>query len=545
MTSIHSILLLSVVLTITTRLARGQTGHAETRETYVHYPASAADLLREEVADIGSPLGLEVVTSLAPSHDENNIWSLLKAIVHRLHNQNQIIHANPHFYVTNGLDGGCRELHYDEDTGIETETEVFPVPAQCEGACTNHGRYCVVEHESFNPAADNHRGAMLVEETLLRMCLVEIYHGSDLKFWEYMEAFDRLQCVKAGDIGECSERAVNLVSDLEYGPLQNCMHSAGGLENDGANVRLKQEVDKRSKGRVPFTFEDVPFIRMGRSIYSGTSYDVPHLFEFVCSVYREETGITPIACDFCEVCSDARECLWKLQCDGKPFDIATFQQITTGGSQLPQTAAPIAVATLQPTLGPAGSPSAAAGETQSPHTDETPMDQTVGTPEQEEIDSELSASDPSYSVNSTASTWGSRPVPLDYSHEDDLSSLTPGISTNEIDTYGEEEDKEEEEYDSHDDHPFLMYAVPVLAALTLLGSFFLVMCLRQKYHEQKVSSAEEYFNDLMDESYRDNLAVSGRIEDEESDRVNEDPPLDAMAGARPPFASFKVHMIMS
>lgn len=574
-------LLLLLVITLKVSLASGQHVHEETRESYVQYPASASGLLLEEVADVGSPLGLEVVTSLAtsaPNRRSSDVWYLLKSIVHRLRNQNQIIHVNPHFYVSNGLDLGCRQLLFDEDTNTETEIETLPLPPKCEGACTNHGRYCVVERESFDENADNHRGAMLVEETLRRICFAEIYHGSDLKFWDYMEAYDRLECGIAEQIGECALRAVDVVKDVEYGPLDDCMHSAGGLDNDAVNVRLKQEIDKRSKGQIPFTMSDVPFIRMGRTKYSSGIYNVPYIFDFVCSIYQQEKGIKPIACDFCGSCTNARECLWELHCDGKEFDVSDFQDTTAiaiggyGGYQIPPSAVAPLVVAPPPTLAPTAttdSPTAPYdGETQLPTNQPQVSEELTAVPADMPIEQSLDSSSPSTSNETVAeatpgeeeTTFIQHPptviststnpsqgnlgaISWDANSNEDVNPN--GLPALETSNYQDDDDisydDEDDDYDPHNHHPFLIYGVPVLVATSLLLIYFISAHLHQWYHEQKISSAEEYMNDLMNESYRDNMAVSSRIDEDASDRSMEDPPSDNS----PPFASFKVHMVLA
>ena len=92
--TMNFVLLSGLIGLITISLAQGQAAYEETRESYVDFPNDAVGLLAEEVAEIGSPLGFEVVTSLAPSppnRGSSDIWNLLKGIVRRLHKQNQIV----------------------------------------------------------------------------------------------------------------------------------------------------------------------------------------------------------------------------------------------------------------------------------------------------------------------------------------------------------------------------------------------------------------------------------------------------------------------
>jgi hypothetical protein len=182
--------LVSIVLaaaSLPSQVAHGQqlTGMEETltRRSYVPFPESAEDLLRAEVEQIGPALALDVMTSVAEPLESNRLWKHLKAIVRRMHNQNQIIHVIPHFYVSSGQVMGCRHNDMEEGADQETDLQQYPAPLHCETACTNFGRYCVVPNEEDPASEMNVRGAMLVGETLRRSCFVELYHGSDLRFW--------------------------------------------------------------------------------------------------------------------------------------------------------------------------------------------------------------------------------------------------------------------------------------------------------------------------------------------------------------------------
>lgn len=554
---------------------------AETRQNYVPYPPDAISLLLEEVEDVGSPIGLEVVTSLATKGSSFRTYDLLKGVIHRLRNQNQIIHANPHFYISNGLDLGCRELIFDEDTGAEIEIEVSPTPAQCHGACTNHGRYCVVEQENFDPRADNSRGAMLVKETLLRICFVQIYHGSDLRFWEYMDEFERLGCSVAEDIYECSRRAVKTVPHADYPPLANCMETAGGLDQDGINVHLETEMEKQG-GRHPYVLTDLPFIRMGGKKFNPRdSLDVPHIFEFVCTSYQEEKQVLPIACEFCGACRGVRACLWQLHCDGRPFVTSAYEDTivppvpsTVPNLVMPEPTFPPTAAFTTPSLAFSTQPiHIQSSEThiidlaQTPPPVLVPSSPYYSTSEQESsaspshaiIFQDVPTRVPDFNTEQKDSNTSGPTGPIisqggapHLATSNDQSDAIP-YSDDEVDfrrneTLRPEEIKSDGEnyYDADESKRwFMSYGLSVVVAFSIFGICFFASYLRQRHHDSKVNSAEEYFNDLMNESYRDNMAVSGRIEDEMSDRSMEDPNIDDMSGAAPPFASFKVHMVMN
>lgn len=298
----------------------------ESRSTYVPYPDSALGHLAQEISVISAPLGLDVTINLAQSPAINDgVWPQLKGMVHRFRKQNQIIHVNPHYYIGIGVEHGCRELQTDPDTGLEVEVQVLPESVRCTQDCTNGGRYCLKP----NPA-EGVTGAELVEETLIRICFANIYHGSDLRFWEYMEAYESLQCrtiPHPGGRSECSFLALESVSRTSRQAIENCMHLAGGITEDSVNVHLKHEADRRTTQSTNFYLhKDVPMIQFESQKYPFSlemqEENAQSVFQFVCQVYHDETGIRPLACDFCESCGDARRCLWLLECAGVFFDVS-------------------------------------------------------------------------------------------------------------------------------------------------------------------------------------------------------------------------------
>jgi hypothetical protein len=179
-------IVLLTAVSLSYQVAHGQSNGMEetlTRHSFVPYPESADDLLRAEVAQLGPALALEVMTSVAEPLESNLFWKHLKGIVRRMHNQNEILHVIPQFYINSGRSMACR--YYDKIRDSDQEVEVYPSPKplHCELSCTNYGRYCVVPNDNDPLSEMNVRGKMLVEETLRRSCFVEIYKGSDLRFW--------------------------------------------------------------------------------------------------------------------------------------------------------------------------------------------------------------------------------------------------------------------------------------------------------------------------------------------------------------------------
>lgn len=289
--------------------------YPESRATFVHFPRESTSLLEKEMSHIHSPLVLDVVTTI--THWRSPLWELLKGLVHRFRNQNQIIYVRSHHFVGNGLlDQKCREEFFDTDTGVKKEQ---PVESDdCHRRCTNGGRYCAPAEDlpeyPFEPR-------LLVEETLRRMCIDDLYHATDLKHWEYLEAFEDLRCFQQQDLATCSREALSRVAHTDWNAVLDCIQLAGGIEQDVMNVRLQEQLDRQQGS---YSLEQVPMMHVAGTMYKGP-WQVDKMLESVCHAYQEVYEVTPVACDFCGSCQDARKCLWYLECDGTPFSVDTLQ----------------------------------------------------------------------------------------------------------------------------------------------------------------------------------------------------------------------------
>ncbi|CAB9504211.1 Vacuolar-sorting receptor [Seminavis robusta] len=356
--------LLSSIDNLPPELQNTTVPYPETRATYVRFPSTAKDLLAEEVANYPSPLVVEVTTVI--THWHVPLWDLLKGVIHRFRAQNQIIYVKAHHYIGNGMtEHGCRIEWIDEDTGAITERAVVTDP--CQQQCTNQGRYCAPEiPNDLNPANPPKK---LVEETLRRLCIDDLYHASDLKHFEYLDAWKDLQCHTTDDMTECARQALAQVAHTDWASVEQCMQLAGGLDADTMNVRLQEQLD-RQQGQ--YALDNIPLVHIAGERYKG-SWDVSNLLNDICDAYPTSqqlpTQVNPMGCDFCRECDDVRHCLWYLECNERPFDIDTFRSNNNGADSsnttiAPQTNAPIA--TAPPTTTPAA-PSAVTTATQPPN----------------------------------------------------------------------------------------------------------------------------------------------------------------------------------
>ena len=338
----------------------------ETRDTYVPFPPEAESLLLEEIKAIPYPLKIQVITTI--THWHNPLWHLLRGIVHRMRAQNQIIYVTAYYYIVDGFDvsyggtqtqqqqqpsqqiTGCRQYYVinNATTGQPQEQEVNS--SICEEQCTNHGRYCAPQPPPLSPSitttqhndddddddndndvplsTSNSNNKMVVEETLRRLCINELYHTTDLHHWEYLDAFEEFSCHTLQypiDVAECSQRALSTVEHTNWTDVLQCMDDSGGLEEDRVNTKLQSQLDRiHAQQRLPFTVSNLPQLFIGEETmsYSGV-WDVEHLLSAICEAFPQNNAtMTPLACQFCAPCRDARECLWFLNCDGMPFNVS-------------------------------------------------------------------------------------------------------------------------------------------------------------------------------------------------------------------------------
>ena len=335
--------------------------YAETRETYVPFPEDGLtlDLLALEIAHHPSPLVMEVTTTV--TYWQNPLWNLLKGIVHRFRNQNQIIYVKPHLWVGNGLEAPyhCRvsSVVENETTGAVTERAVNS--GRCQQYCTNNGRYChpdmpppdaseIMEHNITSTGVTNNvttttqqqeqqqqppspysllQPKAVVGEILRRLCIDDLYHATDLKHWEYLDAFEALQCYNQtllennmgmGGMAGCSKLALAKVKHTEWRSVEECVLLSGGLDGDVMNVRLQEELDRQQGS---YKLEQLPLLHIDGHLYQG-SWTVQDMFDKICNAYD---GVKPLACDFCRNdCADVRHCLWYLECNGQAFDVHSF-----------------------------------------------------------------------------------------------------------------------------------------------------------------------------------------------------------------------------
>ena len=309
----------------------------ESHGSFVPYPEEAHKLLESRHRATSAPVLLDVVSHVADW--DQPLFAILKGIVHRNHRVNM----SPHFFVQDGSTAACHtkpqnrhdaqrrlRLHErwladdkdDDEEFVDTPVSAAaPLPENCTRHCTNHGRYCL-EHSSV-------AGAELIQEAARRMCFEYLLKeaGSEEMF-QYIEGFQSAQCHKQGDgkIADCSRKVLKKThSALTEENMERCLNEGGVFDKDEKNLELEQQLEYQQQLKLPQTIQQaastLPVMEINGKPYTG-HYTVEDIFQAVCDAFPENGK--PVACDFCGACSDVRKCLWKLECDGEPFDTILF-----------------------------------------------------------------------------------------------------------------------------------------------------------------------------------------------------------------------------
>jgi hypothetical protein len=160
------------------------------------------------------------------------------------------------------------------------------------------------------------------------------------RFFDYLQGFDEAQCFEAPDVTDCALSVMDKVDHCDYNNFAACVGDDDALESDIANEKLEAQLAWIKEKN--FKPSDFPVVEIGTDKYEG-SWDVAALLKAYCDLFPDD-NMHPVSCDICLPCQDVRRCLWKLECDGTPFDPTTF--LISHGYQSPAPTPSPSVATL-------------------------------------------------------------------------------------------------------------------------------------------------------------------------------------------------------
>ena len=109
--------------------------------------------------------------------------------------------------------------------------------------CTNEGRYCATDPDADLDSGIS--GANLVEESLRRLCIWDIYgnKGTGPELFQYVREFEL--CDNAEDFAklECVTDAMSR-ANVDPKKVKNCVEQSGGTRKNGQNTILQAQMEE-------------------------------------------------------------------------------------------------------------------------------------------------------------------------------------------------------------------------------------------------------------------------------------------------------------
>ena len=223
------------------------------------------------------------------------------------------VQFTPKFYVVSELDlVGCNPDELGANDGNANANI-------CLDQCTNNGRYCAEDPEKT--LGEGVSGANLVEESLRRMCIWDLYGSNETDpigviWWKYLDAFQEACTVEDYRPSEdpdlnknllmddtCS-RAAMIAAGVSYISVSRCIISSGGTTENKENELLEASLREREANAAIHTIipptliiNDIPF--RGKTLSES--------FGAICASYASDD--VPDACRVCANCADEQTCL--------------------------------------------------------------------------------------------------------------------------------------------------------------------------------------------------------------------------------------------
>lgn len=282
-----------------------------------------ADLIKEQVKSNSPIVQVEMAWKLPNVDDrvEYEIWDHPAEKVSsgffrdfKVFAQALAGHADftPHLFLVDGIKSGCRSPAGEN---------------ACFNLCTNQGRYCFPDPD--NDVQTGKSGADVVEETLRRLCIWEMYgnDGIGAPFFDYIAQFDDLCLAQSNyftDNQSCIQKSLKLAK-VDTRKLDDCMKSSGGLEGDRQNTLLSRQLDAMA---AKAGYVIIPSVSINDAVMRGT-LSAKNVFAAICSAFAE--GTAPDVCTACAHCPNAEACLQTKSCDASlgPSQVSTHLFVST------------------------------------------------------------------------------------------------------------------------------------------------------------------------------------------------------------------------
>jgi len=188
----------------------------------------------------------------------------------------------PHYYIYDGVKARCRD-----DNGVNL----------CYTLCTNEGRYCAIDPD--NDLDYGISGANVVEETLRRLCIWNIYgnDGTGPELFQYVREFDVCDNEQEFTNEKCYKAAMAR-ANVDVGKVFQCVLESGGTGANKENGMLQAQMEEVENNGIIVL--PVAYVN-GVPIRGTLDFDV--IFKAVCAGYMD--GTTPEICTKCSDCHDS------------------------------------------------------------------------------------------------------------------------------------------------------------------------------------------------------------------------------------------------
>lgn len=272
--------------------------------------------------------------------------------------------------------GFSEQIEFRPQYYISTPEEVCGSEAtdeakgQCEDAnCSNGHKYCAIAPDDWLLT-----GKSMVEESLRRICLWEVYGRNDdgeddVLYFDYLAKFHELKCDNEDVNYECIYTVFKDVK-IEAATMDACIKNSGGLEDSADNDILK-EVTRFQKATFEYqklNADQVPLLLInGKVVEDATEKSLDYVFKAICDQFPADK--TPDVCN-----GDLEENLGEDEDkeEEKPAEEALEKEIAEEeGSKAPETG----VATESPVTTESVAPTTTASESET--TSETPAHKDV------------------------------------------------------------------------------------------------------------------------------------------------------------------------
>jgi hypothetical protein len=222
----------------------------------------------------------------------SNFWAGFRLLAEALGNHRT--HFTPQYYIYNGEASGCRQ------EGGQN---------QCYNLCTNEGLYC-----SLDPDGDLDNGisgANVVEESLRRMCIWNLYRAADgrgQEWWDYVTEF-AVHCSASENFSNASCISdLYTISNINASAIEMCMRDSGGLDTPGVANSL---LDKALASQKECGIVIVPSLVINGVVYNiARNITTPSdVFKALCTTFARTSTDPPAPCLVCANSADPVSCV--------------------------------------------------------------------------------------------------------------------------------------------------------------------------------------------------------------------------------------------